>query len=139
MCLDAYFQYAKKFEEDVILTSTYLINRLPSQTLSFDSPLHRLQKHFPNSRLSLHLPLNVFGSTAFVHVYSTCRNKLKLRVVKCVFIRYSPTQKGYKYYDPFGKRVLVNLHVTFFEKTPYFPRPLQRRTQGKIRSQIWNS
>ncbi|XP_022853402.1 uncharacterized protein LOC111374875, partial [Olea europaea var. sylvestris] len=41
---------------DAILTSTYLINRMPSRTLDFETPLQKFQKLFPTSPLYSNLP-----------------------------------------------------------------------------------
>ena len=88
----------KSFWGDTILTSTYLINRMPSRILSFETPINQLRKFFPSSRISSNLPLKVFGCTAFVHVHAHNRNKLDPRAIKCVFLEYTPTQKGYRCY-----------------------------------------
>lgn len=108
---------------DAILTSTYLINRMPSCALYFDSPIQTLQNFFPTSHLSSNVSLNVFESTAFVQVHSQHQNNLDPWAIKCMFIGYSPTQKGYKCYNTSNKMVFVSLNITFFETTPYFQRP----------------
>lgn len=43
----------------------------------------------------------MFGCTVFVHMHS--KFKLDPRVIKCVFVGYSPTYKGYKCYGPSTK------------------------------------
>jgi hypothetical protein len=43
--------------------------------------------------------------------------------VKCVFVGYSSTQKGYKYWDPIGKKLFVSMDVTFREFEPYYRKP----------------
>jgi hypothetical protein len=40
--------------------------------------------------------------------------------VKCVFVGYSSTQKGYKCWDPVGKKLFVSMDVTFREFEPYY-------------------
>lgn len=110
----------KNFWGDAVLTVTYLINRMPSRILGFSTPLDKFQGHFPTSRLNSNLPLKIFGCTTFVHVYSHHRTKLDPRSIKCVFIGYSPTKKGYKYYDPITRKVFVTLDVIFFETIPYY-------------------
>ncbi|CAL5338710.1 unnamed protein product [Camellia sinensis] len=89
------------FWGDAILTATHLINRMPSRST---------------------LPLRLFGCTAFVHVHPHQRTKLDPRATKCVFLGYSPSQKGYKCYDPISRRLFLSLDVTFFETTPFYPK-----------------
>ena len=105
---------------DSILTATYLINRMPSWVISFVTPLQKYQEFFPHSRLGAHLSLRVFGSTVFVHDHAPKWNKLDPRALKCVFLGYFFTQKGYKCYDPISQKLYVSLYVTFFEHTPYY-------------------
>ena len=107
-----------QFWGDSILTTTYLINRMPSQILCFATPLQKFQEFFPHSRLSAHLPLRVFGSTVFVHAHAPKQNKLDPRALKCVFLGYSSTQKGYKCYDPISQKLYVSLHAHFFSILP---------------------
>ena len=93
---------------------------MPSKVLSFVTPLQKFQEFFPHSRLGAHFPLCVFGSTVFVHTHGPKRNKFDPRALKCVFLVYSSTQKGYKCYDPISQKLYVSLDVTFFEHTPYY-------------------
>ncbi|KAL6323474.1 hypothetical protein AAG906_039046 [Vitis piasezkii] len=96
-----------QFWGDSILTTTYLINRMPSRALSFVTPLQKFQEFFPHSRCGAHLPLHVFGSTVFVHAHTSKRNKLDPKALKCVFLGYFSTQKGYKCYDPISQKLYV--------------------------------
>ena len=74
---------------DAILTSTYLINCLPSSPLGNEVPLcdlHLDRDLFP-------LPPCVFGCVAFVQDHSAKKSKLAPQSLKGVFIGYSKTQK----------------------------------------------
>ena len=82
------------FWGEAILTATYLINRMSSRVLTFQSPRQLLLKKFPHTRAaSSDLALKVFGCTTFVHVYPQNRSKFAPRANKCIFLGYSPTQK----------------------------------------------
>ena len=41
--------------------------------------------------------------------------------MKCVFVGYNTTQKGYKAYHPSTKRFFVSMDVTFHEHEMFFP------------------
>lgn len=104
----------KRFWGEAILTASFLINRMPSQILSFKTLIQVFTQAYPHSRLVSNIPLKVFGCVAFVHIHSQNRNKFDPRAVKTMFLGYSPTQKGYKCYDPLTKRTYVSYDVTFF-------------------------
>ena len=71
------------FWGEVILTIAYLINRLPSKPLKHRTPLSCLLVVFPKVRTLNSLPPKVFGCTTF-----------DPKALKCIFVEYSPTQKG---------------------------------------------
>ncbi|KAI5312619.1 hypothetical protein L3X38_041792 [Prunus dulcis] len=82
-----------------VLAATYLINHTPSRVLDFKTPLDVLCPHTSPVSVS-RLPPKVFGCDAYVHVYFHQRSKLDPCTLRCVFIGYSTTQKGYKCYQP---------------------------------------
>ncbi|CAL2266072.1 unnamed protein product [Prunus armeniaca] len=102
-----------------VLVAAYLINRTPSRVLDFKTSLDVLCAHTPLVSISK-LPPKVFGCVAYVHVYSHQRSKLDPCALRCVFIGYCTTQKGYKCYHPPLQKVHVTLDVTFHEKVPYY-------------------
>lgn len=105
-----------RFWGDAVLTACYLINRMPSSVLDDQTPHSIL---FPHT--SLHpLQPRVFGSTCFVHNLSPGLDKLSARSLKCVFLGYHRSQKGYRCYSPTLQRYFISADVTFFESIPYF-------------------
>lgn len=83
----------KPFWEDAILVGAYLINRMSLKTINFKSPLETLQ-----GKNNYIVPPRIFGCVLYIHDRKA--DKLDPLALKCVFIRYSPTQKGYKCYHP---------------------------------------
>ena len=102
----------KIFWADAVLTATFFINRMPSKFLNFATPLQKFSEIFPNSRLQSTLPVKNFGCTVFIHNKDLHQGKLDPKGIKCVFLGYSPNQKGYKCYDP-QKKYFVTFDVQF--------------------------
>ena len=96
----------KHFWGEAVLTTTYLINRMPSN----------------HTRIILSLPLKIFGWTAFVCIHEQHRNKLDPKVIKCVFLGYSLAKKSYKCYSPITRKLYTSMDVTFFENQSYYPK-----------------
>ena len=110
----------KYFWGDAILTAAYLINRMPSRVLNFQTPLSVLQKSYPQCHLVSNIPLRVFGYSTFVHNLTPHRSKFDPKSIKCIFLGYFPNQKGYKCYSPITRKFYTSMDVTFFENTLYF-------------------
>jgi len=110
----------KQYWGEAVLTAAHLSNRMPSRILNFKSPLDTLRNFFPIFEISNKLVPRIFGSVAYVHIHSQNRGKLDPRALKCVFIGYSPTQKGYKCYQPSSKKFFVSADVTFDESESFF-------------------
>ncbi|CAL2277083.1 unnamed protein product [Prunus armeniaca] len=105
-----------------VLSVAYLINRTHSRVLDFKTPHDVFGDHVSSVSVSK-LPPKVFGCVAYVHVYSHQRSKLDPCALRCVFMGYSSTQKGYKCYHPPTQKVHVILDVTFHEEVPYYVSP----------------
>ncbi|KAI5324129.1 hypothetical protein L3X38_033202 [Prunus dulcis] len=78
---------------EAVLSAAYLINRIPSSILNFQTPLQTLYHHLqiPPSK---NLEPRIFGCVVFVHLHDHQRSKLDPRAEKCVFISCAPHQKG---------------------------------------------
>ena len=70
----------KIFWSQGVLTAAYLVNRLPSKSLTFISPTELLTRKKPP--LS---HLKVFNCSCYVHIPSSQRDKLDHTTVKCIF------------------------------------------------------
>ena len=82
-----------------------------------------LSSFYPHLDLTNKLQPRIFGCVSFVHVHSNERGKLDPRAVKCVFLEYSTTKKGYKCFHPPSRRFYVSRDVTFNEQESYFKQP----------------
>lgn len=131
-------QVPSSFWGEAIFTTCYLINRLPSKSLCFHTPLSDLLKLFPQVRLLNSLGSKVLGCTGFVYDHSPTRDKLDSRAIKCVidvfFFKRSykmciswvfPKSKRYKCYNPLLSEVFSFLWCiipripTFLSQCPY--------------------
>ena len=99
--------------------ATYLINRVPSNTIDFRTPSQALIEAIV-APVGSNLPPHVFGCVAFVHLHKHQRNKLTPRALRCVFLGYAAYQKGYRCYHPLSKQMFVTMDVVFHEDSMYF-------------------
>ena len=113
-------QVPKSYWSDAVLTACYLINRMPSSVLGGQIP----HKVLFTGRPLYSLPLRIFGCTCYVHALDPNRSKLDPRSIRCIFLGYSRTQKGYKCYSPSLRRHFVCADVTFNESLPFYSEPV---------------
>ncbi|XP_019261720.1 PREDICTED: uncharacterized protein LOC109239589 [Nicotiana attenuata] len=96
---------------DCLLTATYIINRLPSRLLQNKSPYELLFGKTPS-----YSHLRTFGRLCFATVPIPQRDKLKPRVIPCVFLGYPFAKKGYKLYNLQSKQYFVSRDVIFHKQ-----------------------
>jgi len=99
----------KIFWAEAAMAVVYLINKCPSTTMNFKT----LEEICFGHPLSL-IQLKVFGCVAYTHIK---QDKLKPRVLKCIFLGYPEGVKGYKLWclEASYKRCLVICDIVFNE------------------------
>ena len=73
---------------EAVTSAAYLINRVPSISLDFQTPLQALidaviAPNVPN------LPFHIFGCVAFVHLHKHQHIILTSQELRCVFVGYA--------------------------------------------------
>ena len=99
-----------QFWGDCVLAATRITNRLPSVVLKGKTPYELLHKKQPE-----YWHLKVFGCLAFAYNPSRTKDKFQPRGVPCVFIGYSPSQKGYRLHNLLTGVTFVSRDVKFYE------------------------
>ena len=98
------------FWGEAVLTIAHAINRIPSPTISNQTPFERLFGSPPHYQR-----LWSFGSAYFILLQPHEHKKLKHHSHLCCFLGYSKTQKGYRCYDPIAHCHHISRHVVFWE------------------------
>ncbi|KAL8090596.1 hypothetical protein AgCh_039879 [Apium graveolens] len=99
-----------KFWGDAILCASYIINRMPLQSLENSSPYFKLY----NSEPSLD-HMKTFGCLCYVSTCKIQRTKFDPRANAAVFLGYPNNTKGYKVFDLKNNVVVISRDVTFQE------------------------
>ena len=125
----------KRFWAEAIMTVVFLINRMSTHAIDYQTPLQMLSR-FHSIPSTLNLCPKIFGCVCYVHIHSHQRDKLDPRALKCVFLGYSNSQKGYKCFHPPTSKYYVSMNVQFCEERSYFSRnvslvPLQGEISSK--------
>ena len=76
---------------DVVLTAYHMINHMASTVLGGQIPYIVVSSDEP----LFHLPPKIVGCLYYVYILGPGSDKLDHRSIKCVFLGYSYTQKGY--------------------------------------------
>jgi hypothetical protein len=99
-----------KFWHEAFATATYLINRLPSCVLNFDTTLHCMFDTTPDYSL-----LKTFGCACWPNLRPYNQHKLQFWSKQCAFLGYSPLHKGYKCLNIQTSQIYVSRDVVFDE------------------------
>ena len=102
---------------EALTSAIYLINRVPSQTLQFQTPFQTLHNSIHAPTIS-NLPPRVFGCVAFVHLHKHQRSKLTPQALRCVFLGYAKKKKGIDAIIPQQIACILPL-MLYFIKTKY--------------------
>ncbi|CAL9003914.1 unnamed protein product, partial [Prunus brigantina] len=126
-------QMPRSFWGEAVCSAVYLINRVPSSVLNFQTPLQALRQ-----LCALHSTPNleprVFGCVTFVHLYTYQRNKLEPRALKCVFIGYAQHQKGYRCYHPPTQKLYITMDALM---DPNWKQAMNDEMQALQKNSTW--
>lgn len=116
-----------KFWPYSILTATWMINRLPSRVLDWNTPYGVLFGAPPDLNM-----LRPFGCLAYAVDVSPKRGKFDPRSNKCVFLGYEMAHKGFLLYDLQTHKVYSSRDVKFFPNTYPFSVPLDKEEEVQL-------
>jgi transposase InsO family protein len=110
LTLLAHSGLSNKFWVEAFLTSTFIINRLPTVVLHHTSPFQKLFNTVPDYKA-----FRVFGCKCFPLLRPYTTHKLEFRSKPCIFLGYS--HAGYRCLDPFTNKVYLSRNVVFNESS----------------------
>ena len=110
LALMSHASMPKGYWSYAFVTAVYLINRMPTQNLEFQTPFEKLHGHSPNFQ-----KLRIFGCLCFSWLRPYASHKLDDRSKPCVFLGYSLTQSAYLCLDRATNRIYSSRHVIFHE------------------------
>lgn len=103
-------------------TATYLINRLPSLVLQFDTPHFRMFKTPPT-----YTSLRVFGCLCFPYLRPITDTKMEFRSAPCVFLGYPTSFRGYRCLNLDTGKAFISRHIRFDHTTFPFASIVQEK------------
>jgi hypothetical protein len=99
-----------RFCGEAVYTAVYVLNRSYTRAVDGQTPFEAWYGRKPDVE-----HLRTFGCVAYAKVTRPGLKKLEDRSIKTVFLGYEPGSKGYRLYDPVGKRMIVSRDVVFDE------------------------
>ncbi|KAL7284900.1 hypothetical protein ACG7TL_002214 [Trametes sanguinea] len=93
--------------------AVHIYNRQPMRRLKWRCPITAWDGTVPDVSY-----FRVFGCKAFVHVQKSKREgKLDKKAVEMIFVGYEPGTKGYKFWNPATRSIVVSRDVIFDEES----------------------
>ena len=101
----------KNVQVEAIKTTVYLLNHTSTRgaNITPHDAYFKCKHNMAN--------LRVFDKIAYVHVLNDKRKKLNPKTEKCILVRYSHKQNGYKYYNPRSREVQLSRDIILNEST----------------------
>ena len=106
-CMLSHAQLMKSYWAEVVSTACYLINCSPSLAIE-----KKIPQEVWSSSHATYSYLKIFGCPAYAHVDN---GKLEPKLVKCIFLGYKSSVKGYTLWCPETKKLVISRDVIFDE------------------------
>ena len=100
------------FWAEAVATAALLRNRSPTIHVHNATPFECYYSRKPAVSF-----LSVFRCNAYAHMPEEKRKKLDKKSERCIFIGYPNDSKGYKFYSPATKKMLLSRDALFLEDT----------------------
>ena len=104
-----------RFWAECMRTTAHIINRLPQQRMGYMSPFEMLWNMKPTVS-----HFKVFGCVCYVFVPDHLRSKFDKKAIKCIFVGYDESRKGWRCCDPTTGRCHVSRNVVFDEASSWW-------------------
>lgn len=98
------------FWSDCLLTTIYIINRIPTPLLKNRSPFELLLTKQP-----IYTHIKTFSCLAYVSTHQHTSHKFSFRSIPYIFLGYPIGIKRYKWFDPSTHKITISGHVIFHE------------------------
>ena len=113
-----------KFWTEATQYAVHILNLSQPAILGEVTPSEKWCKH----KLSVE-HLRVFGCVAYALIPDERRTKLEEKSIKCVLFGVSKESKGYRFYDPVSKRIIISKDVQFDEAKAW---PWEERSEDSV-------
>ena len=114
---------SKRYWVECLAALIHVLNRCPTSSLLEDiTPFEIWYKKKPDAD-----HLRVWECVAYVHVQRDKCSSLGSCMEKCIFIGYPEGYKGWKFYNPQTKKVIISERADFDEHYTYNGAPLQTK------------
>ena len=104
----------KEFWAEAVATSVYVTNMSPHASVDSKTPHEAWHNTKPDIS-----HLRPFGCLAYCHIPDQRRSKLDAKAIKCIFLGYTQGAKGYRFWNPATRKVVVSRDVVFVESETY--------------------
>ncbi|KAL0284885.1 UNVERIFIED_CONTAM: Retrovirus-related Pol polyprotein from transposon TNT 1-94 [Sesamum calycinum] len=111
-CLRLNAGLPKSFWAEAVSMACYLINRSPRTSLGGKVA----EEVWTGNQINFDR-LRIFGCSAYVHVPSDERSKLDPKSKQCIFLGYKKGVKGYKFWDPVARKMVISRDALFDEQS----------------------
>ena len=109
----------RTFWAECLAALVHVWNRLPTSAIPNSTPFEQWYKRKPGIG-----HIRVWGCVAYVHVQKDKRAHFGSHYEKCIFIGYADGYKGWKFYNPTTRKVVISERADFDERYMYYNKSL---------------